>query len=70
VVAKPLTVVARLNEPQAPVPVLPQVTDQATPSFVASLVTTAVRDNVAPTIREAGGVPMNVIEIGSTGIVW
>jgi hypothetical protein len=50
--------------------VLPQVTDQATPSFAASLLTTAVRDKVAPTIREMGGVPLNAIEIGSTEIVW
>ena len=67
--AAPLAVATGLNEPQAPVPVLPQVTDQFTPLFAESLVTTAVSEAVAPTIKEAGGVPLNATETGPTGVV-
>jgi hypothetical protein len=61
VVAEPLAVLVELNPPQAPV--LPQVTDQVTPAFAESLLTTAVSDVVALVWSEEGGVELKVTEI-------
>jgi hypothetical protein len=47
---------------------LPQVTDQATPAFLLSLATTAVRLPVALTASDAGG-EFKVTEIASGVIV-
>jgi len=60
VVAVPLGVVAELKEPQAE---LPQVTVQVTPALWLSLLTTAVRLEVAPMMREVGGVGLRATEI-------
>lgn len=43
-----------LNVPQPPLELLPQAADQATPPFLESLVTVAVRDRFPPAIKEAG----------------
>lgn len=51
--AVPLAVEVELKEPQAPE--LPQVTVQVTPPFLVSLLTTAVRLLVAPTMSDVGG---------------
>lgn len=59
-VAVPLGVVAELKEPQAE---LPQVTVQVTPALWLSLLTTAVRLEVAPMMREVGGVGLRATEI-------
>jgi hypothetical protein len=50
-----------LKEPQAPE--LPQVTDQVTPAFLLSLLTTATRLLVAPGMREVGGVGFRATEM-------
>ena len=59
-VAVPLGVVAELKEPQAE---LPQVTVQVTPALWLSLLTTAVRLEVTPMMREVGGVGLRATEI-------
>jgi hypothetical protein len=51
-----------LNVPQAPATVLPQVTDQITPAFEASLVTVAVSAAVA-LVESEGGAPASETEI-------
>ena len=58
--AVPLGVEVGLKEPQGEVV---QVTVQVTPPFLLSLLTTAVRLVVAPTVREAGGVGLRATEI-------
>ena len=58
--AVPLAVEVELKEPHPPE--VPQVTDQVTPAFLLSLLTTAMRLLVAPTIREVGGVGLSATE--------
>jgi hypothetical protein len=64
VVGALLAVEAELKLPHD---VLPQVTDQVTPAFALSLVTTAVRLVVEPTKREVGGVGVSATEIEGGG---
>jgi hypothetical protein len=54
--------VTLLNAPQAPAPLLPQVTDQVTPAFLESLVTVAVSPAVAFVASDAGA-PESATEI-------
>jgi hypothetical protein len=66
-VAVPLAVDVALKEPQAPV--VPQVTDQVTPAFLVSLVTTAVRLLVVPVVRDVGGAGLKATEIAGAEMV-
>ena len=59
--AVPLAVDVGLKDPQAPL--LPQVTVQVTPPLLLSLLTTAMRLLVAPTMREVGGVGFRATEM-------
>jgi len=59
-VAVPLAVEVALKEPQGDVV---QVTDQVTPPFLVSLLTTAVRLVVALMMSEVGGVGLRATEI-------
>lgn len=59
--------VVLLTVPHAPVPVLPQVTDQVTPAFAESLVTVAVSD-AAALVKSDAGAPARATDIGG-GVV-
>jgi hypothetical protein len=66
-VGDPLAVEAGLKVPQG---ALPQVTDQVTPAFLLSLLTTAVRPAVALVASEVGGAGLKATEIaGGAGAV-
>jgi hypothetical protein len=65
VTAVPLADWAALNAPQAPLVVLPQARDHATPPFLESLVTVAVTERFPPAVKEAGagfGVVLNATD--------
>jgi hypothetical protein len=70
VVALPLAVCAESNEPQAPA--LSHVTDQFTPIFEGSFVTTAVIVAVAFTCKDEGGAVIKETEIarGVSGLLF